>query len=281
MQSDQNQYWSMTEGVFNCLIDTERTEAFQKAIRNTVKRGDIVVDLGSGSGVMAMFAADAGAAKVYAVEIDLRNIKTLRDTFAKNGYADVITVIEGDATSVVLPEKVDVIIAEMVATGLIEELQIPAMNNALMYKKERTRVVLSRIDNYIDLVFNNPVFYNHTFNIFRYEYPDIEQLRSNSFSDRIIYSSIDFNHVCSERNVDATYEVSITNDGVINALRISTDTFFADNSTLGPTYAYAYPLILPIPESKVKKGDIFSVKVSYELCGGFDGFSYSVTKKNV
>lgn len=141
MASTQNQYWSMTEGVFNCLIDAERTKAFKQAVQNTVRKGDVVADLGSGSGILAMFAADAGARKVYAVEIDKRNTRTLRDTFAVNGYEDRIVVLEGDATKIKLPEKVDVIIAEMVATGLIEELQIPAMNNTLASAKKSVQQV--------------------------------------------------------------------------------------------------------------------------------------------
>jgi predicted RNA methylase len=55
------QYWSMTEGVFNCLGDHRRTHAFARAIRNTVRRDSVVADLGSGSGIIALFAAKADA----------------------------------------------------------------------------------------------------------------------------------------------------------------------------------------------------------------------------
>ena len=61
MENNTEQYWSMTEGVFNCLIDTKRSIAFKKAIQKTVKVGDVVVDMGTGSGILAMFAAKAGA----------------------------------------------------------------------------------------------------------------------------------------------------------------------------------------------------------------------------
>ena len=55
------QYWSMTEGVFTCLGDRRRTRAFARAIRNTVRHDSVVADLGFGSGIMALFAAKAGA----------------------------------------------------------------------------------------------------------------------------------------------------------------------------------------------------------------------------
>ena len=46
------QYWSMTEGVFNCLIDEQRTRAFEKGIKNTVQNGDVVVDMEPGPGFL-------------------------------------------------------------------------------------------------------------------------------------------------------------------------------------------------------------------------------------
>jgi predicted RNA methylase len=107
------------------LIDAKRTSAFKNAIENSVKPGDIVVDMGTGTGVLAMFAAKMGAKKVYAIENDPKNVMTLHKTFKLNGYNNIV-VIEGDVTKINLPEKVDVIIGEMIATALIEELQVPA-----------------------------------------------------------------------------------------------------------------------------------------------------------
>lgn len=275
-----NNYWSMTEGVFNCLIDEQRTLAFGKAIRNTVKNGDVVVDMGSGSGILAMLAADCGAKKVYAVEIDKKNIKTLFETFKTNGLDKIIEIIEGDVTNVTIPEKVDVIMGEMIATGLIEELQVQAMNNLFKYKKEDTKVLLNKLDNYIDLVFNNNSYSEHKFNIVRYEYPDLKKLESIKFTESKRYLTVDFSNFIDDNKVNVSDTLTITKDGIMNALRISNETIFYDGSTIGATFAYCYPIILPIEEQEVKKGDKFIVKLSYNLCGGFDTLNYSVNKNH-
>ena len=275
---DAKEYWSMTEGVFNCLIDQKRTEAFKKAIKNTVKEGDIVVDMGTGSGVLAMFAVDAGAKKVYAVEIDDNNIKTLNETFVKNGYKNKIFVIKGDVTKIRMPEKVNVIIGEMIATGLIEELQIPAMNNMLKFANKNARVLLKRFENYVDLVSNKEDYYGKKFKIMRYEYPDEKILKSLALSNRVLYADVDFTKINKKNKINKKIKLIINKSGTINGLRISNRTVFFDNSHFDFSFAYSYPIILPISSTAVEIGDEFIINISYEMCKGFKNFKYLISK---
>ena len=50
------------------IRDRVRTEAFRHAVHSVVHPGDIVLDVGAGSGILSLFAAQAEAARVYAVE---------------------------------------------------------------------------------------------------------------------------------------------------------------------------------------------------------------------
>lgn len=275
---ETQQYWSMTEGVFNCLIDEKRSLAFKKAIQKTVQKGDIVVDMGTGSGILAMFAARVGAKKVYAVEIDENNVRTLKNTFLENGLADIIEVIHGDVTKVQLPEKVNVIIGEMIATALIEELQVPAMNNILKYARKDCRVLLSKYTTNLDLVNNNEIYYGNRFKLIRYEYPDLPKLKSEIYSKAQTVVSIDFSRKNNTLKIKKEFRIKTTKTGVINGIRLSGKTTFNDGSTLGATYAYDYPIILPIEKTQVKKNDTISVSLSYTISGGLQSVKYSASK---
>src|SRR5712675_2106908 len=104
----------------NMLQDSVRNCALQRAIRAAVKPEDIVIDLGTGTGVLAIWAADAGAKRVYAIEET--DVALVAEAVVKsNGYADRISVIRTNSGQLRLPERADVLIAEVVGHFLFEE----------------------------------------------------------------------------------------------------------------------------------------------------------------
>ena len=102
------------------ICDRVRTEAFRRAIDSTVRPGDIVLDVGAGSGILSMFAARAGAARVYAVERTTVAV-VAQELAAANGLAEIVQVIHGDVIDVELPERVDVIVSEWLGGFGIDE----------------------------------------------------------------------------------------------------------------------------------------------------------------
>ncbi|HUY25980.1 MAG TPA: 50S ribosomal protein L11 methyltransferase [Candidatus Binataceae bacterium] len=95
------------------LSDQTRLALFRKAIGKVVKPGDVVVDLGCGSGILGLFACQAGAARVYAID-DGGIIDVARQVAAANGFGDRITHLRGHSTQVELPEKADVLLADQI-----------------------------------------------------------------------------------------------------------------------------------------------------------------------
>ncbi len=102
------------------LNDRARTEGFLAAIRRVVRPGDVVVDLGTGTGILAVAAARAGARHVYAIEhSDIG--ESAAALFAANGLAERITLVRGWSTEIHLPERGDVLISEVIGNEPLEE----------------------------------------------------------------------------------------------------------------------------------------------------------------
>ena len=102
------------------LADEMRTTSFLSAIEASVRPGDVVVDIGTGTGVLSVFAAKAGASRVYAIEQE-PIIGVAREIAARNGLSDIITFIQGSSLEIDLPEKADVLITETIGNMALDE----------------------------------------------------------------------------------------------------------------------------------------------------------------
>src|SRR4051812_86647 len=107
------------------LRDAIRNDSFRRALSEVVKPGATVLDLGAGTGILSIFAAAAGARRVYAVE-RTGTAEVARKMVERNGYTDVIQVIESNVEDANLPEKVDVLVSEwMGGFGVDENMLAP------------------------------------------------------------------------------------------------------------------------------------------------------------
>jgi hypothetical protein len=107
------------------LEDRERTSSFVAAIKDTVRPNDVVVDLGTGTGVLAIAAVQAGAKHVYAIEA-AGIAGAAQRLFEANGVAERITLVRGWSTQVSLPERGDVLVSEMIGADPMEERVLEA-----------------------------------------------------------------------------------------------------------------------------------------------------------
>ncbi|GAA5986806.1 hypothetical protein JCM5350_005245 [Sporobolomyces pararoseus] len=112
------------------LKDAVRTNAYRDFILHPANaptfKDKVVLDVGCGTGILSMFAAKAGAKKVYAVDASNVAYKAMRNIKA-NGFQDVIQVIKGKVEEIELPEKVDVIISEWMGYCLLYECMLDSV----------------------------------------------------------------------------------------------------------------------------------------------------------
>ena len=90
-----------------------------RALERLVKPGDVVYDVGTGSGILAIAAAKLGAGRVTACDIDPVAVQVAKANIAQNGVAERVRVVEGDWTSLP-PGEADIVVANIVADVIIE-----------------------------------------------------------------------------------------------------------------------------------------------------------------
>ncbi|KAH7040087.1 S-adenosyl-L-methionine-dependent methyltransferase [Microdochium trichocladiopsis] len=111
------------------LKDTVRTEAYRDFIYHNkhLFKGKTVLDIGCGTGILSMFCAKAGAAKVLAVDASAIIAKARENVF-RNGLDSTITCIHGKIEEVTLPvDKVDIIVSEWMGYCLLFEAMLPSV----------------------------------------------------------------------------------------------------------------------------------------------------------
>ena len=118
---------------FAMMDDKRRNGAYRAAIARAVP-GKRVLDIGTGSGLLAMMAARAGALSVTACERVGLIADRARDIVALNGLASRVKVIPKSSTDLVpgrdLPERAEVLITETFTSGLLGEGIFPTLEHA-------------------------------------------------------------------------------------------------------------------------------------------------------
>ncbi len=105
------------------LGDQARVDAYHKAIRKHIAEGDVVVDLGTGTGILSLFAAQQNPKRIYA--IDHGDIIELAKHVAEENATSNITFMKVHSQQFSPDERVDVILHEQMGSELFNEYMVP------------------------------------------------------------------------------------------------------------------------------------------------------------
>lgn len=260
--------------VGECLLDERRTKAFARAIKKIVQPTDIVLDVGTGSSILAMLSARAGAKQVYAIDIAPDIVSFAKKNVRNNELEKKITVIHKDAKDFSLPKPVDVVTMELMDTWLVAEQQAAVMNT--LHRNgtitEKTKLIPYRYWCVATLA-------EYDFSFYGFQMPFVIQARNfgvrqkiqKKLTERIVVKDIQFSQPV-DTAVNERVSVQIQKTGICNAVILESRTFLAPGISVWGTTDMNMPVIIPLPETKVKRGETKTLHITYIMAEGYTSF---------
>jgi type II protein arginine methyltransferase len=134
---------------FSIVKDAARNEAYDTALRRTVTPASRVLEIGAGTGLLAMMAARAGAAEVFTCEMNPAVAEKAAEIVALNGFAGRVRVIAKHSDTLDanadMGGRADILVSEIVSNNLLGQDVVPAHERAMRHlMKPGARVIPAR-----------------------------------------------------------------------------------------------------------------------------------------
>jgi ribosomal protein L11 methyltransferase len=98
----------------------ETTQLCIEAVKRAVKDGDTVLDLGTGSGILAILAAKLGAVEILGLDINTAAVENARENAALNYVNDAIRIEFGSMHRVESQNHYDIVVSNLIRDGIFE-----------------------------------------------------------------------------------------------------------------------------------------------------------------
>ena len=150
---------------FPMMNDNVRNDAYEKALKTALKNGGVVLDIGSGSGLLSMMAARHGASKVTTCEEVSMVAEKAKIIIKRNGFSEKIDVINKLSTNLVIGadlERADILVTEIFDNGLLGEYAFVAIEHAKNHLlKPNAQLIPSGARVYAMCVESEEIYKNH------------------------------------------------------------------------------------------------------------------------
>lgn len=266
--------------------DRLRMDAYTAAIARAVKPNDAVLDLGCGPGIFALLACKAGARRVYAIDMNAV-VDFGRHLATANGCADRVHFLRGDSRQIHLPERVNVIVADVRGVVPLYSHAINTLGDArTRFLAEGGKMLPSR-DTLMAAIVSIPEHYDQLSRAWQ-SIPGLDltsglpivlntiyrhQLKPhNVISDARPWHVLDYLSG-AKAPAQARLELPITSDAAGHAIAVWFETSLLDEigySTVPRSEETVYGhLVLPWLEPvALREGDICTVNLQAHLVGG-------------
>jgi len=164
------------------LNDKIRMIAYESAIKLAVKPGDVVVDIGTGTGILSLWALQAGASRVYGIDMDKDILIHAQRRMGSAGYHDKFIAVNNISYDVHISEKADLVISEIIGNLADNEDFQPIIKDAVeRFLKPGGCLIPLSVTSYIV-----PVTSENSHKLVKNE--DIKSLNSSKYSLRSLMS---------------------------------------------------------------------------------------------
>jgi predicted RNA methylase len=248
------------------LGQKKRLAKFQSAIQKIVKSDDYVIDIGTGSGVLAIMAAKAGARRVTGIDINRESIDYARKAATMTDVQDRTDFVEGHFSELIPEERADLVICEMMSSIMLIEQQVAACDHAARHLlKPRGHLIPQNATIYIVPVESQLMVERFSFEEMRF--PSVVQTvspeASRDLADAVVLKELEFGQISSDKMIDEVLNFRMVDDGIIHGLVGFFESRLNDDIILTMEDGWKQ-LYLPLETSlKVETGDEFSVRVAY------------------
>lgn len=231
------------------IADHERNRAYEEALKRAVGPDSLVLEIGTGSGIVAMMAARAGAKRVVTCEVNPILARVAAETVARNGYADRIAVVPKLSTRLAvgddLPEKADVFVSELINIGMLAPRMLSVLQHARTHLVKPGGAIIPRASTVYGMLVEtpelariNPVrdidgFDLSAFDVFRspgYQQIDLAADAHTPLSDAVTALEFDFTRTMPEAG-ERRLDVTVTAAGTAHGIAFWFDLFMDDAVT--------------------------------------------------
>ncbi len=254
------------------LSHRSRLTKFQRALQKVVRPESRVVDIGTGTGILALIAARAGAKSVTAVDVNRESLNYARKAAEINGLSQRVSFVESHFEDYVPEEQADIVVCEMLSSMLLIEQQVPACAHAAKRILKPGGIILPASAS----VYAVPVECHSLwkrFSLFDLEFPKEPQTLgkgdAKDLSDAVLIAKFDFSTPDIPAEVNETLEYTIVEGGIMHGLVGFFKAQLYEDITLGMDDGWK-ELFLPLAEPvEVPKGAGVSVQLRFKP-GEFD-----------